>query len=65
MADLLVTRNASGLFSASVDGQLAFSVTDMNGVTTFSGPGNIINFFVDDLVSFAPEAGRASLIAFR
>jgi hypothetical protein len=30
---------------------------DMNGATTFSGPSNIINFFMDDLVSFAPEAG--------
>src|SRR6516162_4778105 len=57
MADLLVTRNASGLFSAFVNGHLAFSVMDTNGATTFSGPGNIINFFMDDLVSFAPEAG--------
>jgi len=57
MADLLVTRNASGLFSASVNGQLAFSVMDTNGATTFSGPGNFINFFMDDLISFAPEAG--------
>jgi hypothetical protein len=57
MADLLVTRNASGLFSTFVNGHLAFSVMDTNGATTFSGPGNIINFFMDDLVSFAPEAG--------
>jgi len=57
MADLLVTRNASGLFSAFVNGHLAFSVMDTNGATTFSGPGNVINFFMDDLVSFAPEAG--------
>ena len=57
MADLLVTRNASVLFSAFVNGHLAFSVMDTNGATTFSGPGNIINFFMDDLVSFAPEAG--------
>ena len=28
-----------------------------NGATTFSGPNNIINFFMDDLLSFAPEAG--------
>ena len=54
MADLLVTRNASGVFSAFVNGHLAFSVIDTNGATTFSGP---INFFMDDLVSFAPEAG--------
>ena len=57
IADLLVTRNASGLFSAFVNGHFAFSVMDTNGATTFSGPGNIINFFMDDLVSFAPEAG--------
>ena len=57
MADLLVTRNASGLFSAFVNGHFAFSVMDMNGGTRFSGPGNIINFFMDDTLSFAPEAG--------
>jgi hypothetical protein len=57
MADLLVTRNASGLFSAFVIGHGGFSVMDTNGATKFSGPGNIINFFMDDLVSFAPEAG--------
>jgi hypothetical protein len=57
MADLLVTRNASGLFSAFVNGHFAFSVMDMNGATTFSGPDNIIYFFMDDFLSFAPEAG--------
>ena len=31
MADLLVTRNASGLFSAYVNGNLAFSVMDTDG----------------------------------
>ena len=56
-ADLLVTRNASGLFSAFVNGHFAFSVMDTNGATRFSGPGNIINFFMDDTLSFAPEAG--------
>jgi hypothetical protein len=57
LAELVVTRNASGFFSASVIGHGGFSVLDTNGATTFSGPGNIINFFMDDLVSFAPEAG--------
>jgi hypothetical protein len=57
LADLVVTRNANGLFSASVVGHGGFSVMDTNGATTFSGPGNIINFFMDDLLSFAPEAG--------
>jgi hypothetical protein len=62
MADLLVTRNASGLFSAFVNGHFAFSVMDTNGATTFSGPDNIIYFFMDDFVSLtnfpnSPEAG--------
>jgi hypothetical protein len=57
MADLFVTRSASGFFSASVIGQGGFSVMDTNGATRFSGPDNIIYFFMDDLVSFAPEAG--------
>src|SRR5262249_31394879 len=62
MADPLVTRNASGLFSAFVNGHLAFSVMDTNGATTFSGPGNVIYFFMDDFLSLTnypnrPEAG--------
>jgi hypothetical protein len=62
MADLLVTRNASGLFSAYVNGNLAFSVSDTNGATRFSGPDNIMYFFIDDLQSLmnfptTPEAG--------
>jgi hypothetical protein len=57
-AELVVNRNASsGVFSAFVIGHGGFSVMDTNGSTTFSGPNNIINFFMDDLVSFAPEAG--------
>jgi hypothetical protein len=62
MADLLVTRDASGLFSAYVNGNLAFSVMDTTGSTRFSGPGNIMYFFMDDFVSLTthpnqPEAG--------
>jgi hypothetical protein len=60
MADLLLTRNASGLFSAFVNGNFAFSVMDTDGATTFSGPGNIMYFFMDDLqtlMNFPPEAG--------
>jgi hypothetical protein len=62
MADLLVTRNASGFFSAFVNGQFAFSVMDTDGATRFSGPDNIIYFFMDDFVSLTnfpdlPEAG--------
>jgi len=56
MADLLVTRTAGGLFSAFVNQQLAFSVMDTNGATTFSGPDNIMYFFMDDL-SDPSEAG--------
>src|SRR5262245_12525934 len=62
MVDLLVTRDASGLFSAFVNGHLAFSVMDTDGATTFSGPGNVMYFFMDDFVSLTnypdrPEAG--------
>jgi hypothetical protein len=62
MADLLVTRDASGLFSAYVNGNLAFKVMDTDGATRFSGPGNIMYFFMDDFVSLTnypnlPEAG--------
>jgi hypothetical protein len=62
MADLLVTRDASGLFRAYVNGNLAFSVMDTDGATRFSGPGNIMYFFMDDFVSLTnypdlPEAG--------
>ena len=62
MADLLMTRDASGLFSAYVNGNLAFSVMDTDGSTRFSGPGNIMYFFMDDFVSLTnypnlPEAG--------
>jgi PEP-CTERM motif len=62
MVDLLLTRDATGLFSAYADGTLAFSVMDLTGATSFSGPNNIIWFFVDDLQSLyfypnTPEAG--------
>ena len=60
LADLLLTRSATGLFSAYVNGVLAFSFLDSTGLTTFSGPNNIIYFFIDDfqtLLNFPPEAG--------
>jgi hypothetical protein len=38
LVDLLVTRSATGLFSASVNGRLAFSFLDSTGLATFSGP---------------------------
>jgi hypothetical protein len=68
MADLLVTRNASGLFSAFVNGHFAFSVMDTDGATRFSGPDNINYFFMDDFqtsLNFPPRLARASLTAFR
>jgi hypothetical protein len=62
MADLLVTRNASGVFSTYVNGNLAFSVMDTDGATRFSGPSNVMYFFMDNFVSLTnypnlPEAG--------
>jgi hypothetical protein len=62
MADLLVQRSSAGVFSAYVNGQLAFSVADPNQATAFTGPNNIINFFMDDFMSLTnypnlPEAG--------
>src|SRR5262245_31140 len=61
-ANLLVTRDATGLFSAYVNGGLAFSAMDPTGATTFSGLNNRIWFFVDDFQSLyfypdTPEAG--------
>jgi hypothetical protein len=60
LADLLLTRSATGLFSASVNGVLAFSFLDSTGLATFSGPDNIMYFFIDDfqtLLNYPPEAG--------
>ena len=60
LADLLLTRSATSLFSASVNGVLAFSFLDSTGLATFSGPDNIMYFFIDDfqtLLNYPPEAG--------
>jgi hypothetical protein len=62
LADLVVKRDSTGLFSAYVNGVLQFSVMDNTGSTKFSGPNNIINFFIDDNESLfyypgKPEAG--------
>jgi len=53
LADLLVMRDATGQFSAYVNGILAFSIPDLNSITTFSGPNSIMYFFVDDFQSLA------------
>ena len=62
VADLLVTRAASGQFTVSIDGVTSLNVLDDIGVTTFLGPDNTIWFFVDDFQSLffypdTPEAG--------
>ena len=62
LVDLLVTRSETGLFSAYVNGRLAFSFLDSTGLATFSGPDNAIYFFMDDFESLhnfptLPEAG--------
>ena len=44
MADLLVTRDASGLFSAFVNGHIAFSVMDTGGATGFSGTSSTFSW---------------------
>ena len=46
MADLLVTRNASGLFSAFVNGHIAFSVMDTGGATGFSGTSSTFSWTI-------------------
>jgi hypothetical protein len=59
-ADLLLTRSAAGLLSAYVNDTLAFTFLDPTGLATFSGPDNVIWFFMDDFESLAtgfPEAG--------
>src|SRR5262245_1031737 len=62
LVDLLVTRSATGVFSAYVNGNLALSFLDSTGLATFSGPDNVIYFFMDDFESLhnfptLPEAG--------
>jgi hypothetical protein len=51
MVDLMLTRSATGLFTAYVNDTLAFSFLDSTGLATFSGPGNVIYFFMDDFES--------------
>ena len=51
LADLLITRDASGHLSAYVNGILNFNFDPTDARTTFSGPDNIIWFFMDDYVT--------------
>jgi PEP-CTERM motif len=57
--DLLVSRDASGVFSAYTKGNLALSFSDPNGLAQFTGPNGIIYFFMDDFGNYPndPEAG--------
>jgi hypothetical protein len=62
LVDLLVTRSATGVFSAYVNSNLALSFLDSTGLATFSGSDNAIYFFMDDFESLhnfptLPEAG--------
>jgi hypothetical protein len=44
----VLTRDASGIFSAYVDGVEQFSFNDAAGDAIFSGPNAIAHFFIDD-----------------
>ena len=45
---LVVTRDLANVFTAYVNGAFGFSFNDASALSTFSGAGNVINFFVDD-----------------
>jgi hypothetical protein len=65
MADLLVTRDASGLFSAFVNGHLAFSVMDTNGAQHFQALATSSTFSWTIWSASHPRQARASLTSFR
>lgn len=56
LATTVLTRDATNLFSAYVDGALAFSFVDGGGRTLFTGPSSIARFFEDDVTSGYNEA---------
>ena len=64
-ADLRVTRSVAGLFNVSVNGSSVLNIADSASFnTTFSGPNNIIYFFIDDfqtLLNYPPEAGSGRI----
>lgn len=48
---LVITRDgATDKFSAYINGVLQFSFTDSSDLASFTGPNNIIHFFMDDTV---------------
>jgi hypothetical protein len=61
-ADLRLQRDESGFFSVYVNGTFAYSFLDSTAAAVFSGPDNIMYFFMDDFRSLtnfpnSPEAG--------
>jgi hypothetical protein len=48
MANVVVTRDAGGVFTAYVNGAQQFSFTDAGGNASFTGPNAIIHFLHDD-----------------
>ena len=56
MATTVLTRDASNLFSAYVNGVLAFSFVDGGGRTLVTNASNIARFFEDDAASGYGEA---------
>lgn len=66
--NLRLTRSANGTVSAYVNDTLGFSFADPSGLATFTGPNNIIWFFVDDfqtLINFPPESGTGFVDSIR
>ena len=61
-ADLLITRDATGLVSDYINGTLVSSGLD-DGNETFSGTNNIIWFFMDDLRSLTSHPSPAEFEA--
>lgn len=52
---LTLTRSASNIFTAYLNGVQEFSFDDTAGNTLFSGPNSIARFFMDDLVTSGYE----------
>jgi hypothetical protein len=52
---LVITRDAAGIFSLYVNGNLRFSIEDSGGSFVFSGDDAIIRFFQDDATTGGEE----------
>jgi hypothetical protein len=55
------TNNTKGY----VDGVVQFTFVDGSAVSTFTGPGNIVNFFMDDFATSQREASAGFADAIR